>query len=90
MYFITIIKETVLLAFSAYMLLLLIRVIIDFLPIDEDGTFYGVVMLVTESVVSPVRAILDKTSASSLPFDASVIVTYFALEIVYYILAFFF
>ncbi len=90
MYFITVIKETVLLLSAAYMLLLFVRVIMDYLPIDEDGMFYAFVMMTTDSLVVPVKSLLDKTAAASLPFDISVIVTYFAVDIVYNILAVFF
>ncbi len=66
-----------------YMLLLLARAILQFLPVDEDGALFDFIYTVTETVISPVRALLDRIAPTdALPVDISFILTYILLGLV--------
>ena len=74
-------------ALRAFELLLLVRAVLSWLPFDEEGGFYQFIYSVTEPVLAPVRAFLDKFEFfRNLPIDVSFIVLYLAVAAVTLIL----
>ena len=62
---------------------MIVRVFLQFLPVDEDGWFFDFVYTVTEMILSPVRNLIDRfTPLGDLPVDLSFILTYVLLGIV--------
>lgn len=52
-----------------------IRVILSWLPLDEDGPFVSFVYLVTDPVILPIRALLDRTGLlENSPLDFSTLI----------------
>lgn len=78
-----VLSGTVNLLIDCAQLLLLVRMLMLFLPVDEDGAFGSFVFGVTEPLIYPARCILEKFEFfASSPIDFSATVTYFALTIV--------
>ncbi len=73
------------------MLLLLIRALLPFLTfIDEDSAFSDFIYAVTEPVLMPVRALLDRFGiGEGIPIDISFIVTYLLLSLLHTLLTLF-
>lgn len=81
--FITFIGNIATVIVELYMFLMIVRVFMQFLPVNEDGWFFDFVYTVTEMIISPVRNLLDKfTPLGDLPVDLSFILTYVLLGIV--------
>ena len=79
--FILFIKTAALVFLRAEMALLFLRAVLSWIPISD--AIYGVVEMMTEPVIAPVRKTVDKIMPDSpLPFDISFIVTYLILSIV--------
>ncbi len=80
--FLYVISGTVNLLIDCAQLLLLIRMLMLFLPIEEEGAFDSFVFGVTEPLVYPMRCVLERFEFfASSPIDFSATVTYFALTI---------
>lgn len=57
---------------SVLSLLILIRAILSWLPLDEDGPVVSFVNMVTEPIVMPVRTLLERIELfQNMPFDFS-------------------
>lgn len=52
-----------------------IRVILSWLPLDEDGSFVSFVYLVTDPIILPIRALLDRMGLfENSPLDFSTLI----------------
>lgn len=57
---------------SILSLLILVRAILSWLPLDEDGPVVSFVTLVTDPIVMPIRALLERIELfQNMPFDLS-------------------
>ncbi len=78
-----VLSGTVNLLIDCAQLLLLVRMLMLFLPFDEDGAFGSFVLGVTEPLIYPARCVLERFEFfASSPIDFSATVTYFALTII--------
>ena len=60
-----------------------IRVILSWLPLDEDGPFVSFVYLVTDPVILPIRALLERTGLlQNSPIDFSTLIAMLLLMLV--------
>lgn len=60
-----------------------IRVILSWLPLDEDGPFVSFVYLVTDPVILPIRAMLDRTGLfANSPLDFSTLIAMVAVMLI--------
>ena len=67
---------------TALQLFMLARAVLSWLPFDEESPLQKFVFTVTEPVIIPIRAVLEKSEKiASLPIDLSFIVAYFVLII---------
>ena len=81
--FVYILVRVVSVLLFALELLLLARAITSWLPFSEDSPLVNFLLTVTEPIVLPVRNLLERSETiSAMPFDLSLIVTYFILIIV--------
>ena len=63
-------------------LLMLARAIVSWLPLDEDNPIENFLYTVTEPVIAPVRALLDRFGwFEDLPIDMAFFITFFLLAI---------
>ena len=68
----------------------LIRAVLSWFPISEENPILLFVTMVTEPIVAPVRALIDRMGwFQNLPIDLSFIIAYFLLMVVEMILGFF-
>lgn len=52
-----------------------IRVILSWLPLDEDGPFVSFVYLITDPIILPIRAMLERTGLfQNSPIDFSTLI----------------
>ena len=52
-----------------------IRVILSWLPLDEDGPFASFVYLITDPIILPIRAVLERTGLfQNSPIDFSTLI----------------
>ena len=52
-----------------------IRVILSWLPLDEDGSFVSFVYLITDPIILPIRALLDRMGLfENSPLDFSTLI----------------
>lgn len=71
----------------ALQLFMFVRAILSWVMPEEDNALIRFVNSVTEPVIYPVRALLDRIEAiRNLPFDISFMVTFILLVILQYIL----
>ncbi|MBR3967434.1 MAG: YggT family protein [Clostridia bacterium] len=71
-----IVTRICLIAFDFLSLAILIRVILSWIPLDEDNKIDAFFYAVTEPVIMPVRALLEKfDSISMLPIDIPLLIT---------------
>lgn len=62
---------------------MLIRAILSWLPIKDDNPFLLFIMMVTEPIVMPIRALFAKLGwFQDIPIDASFFVAYLLLAVV--------
>ena len=84
---IEILRATILLLVQAYMIVMLIKALMSWMPIDKENTLYRYVTTITEPLVAPIRRLLSRIPAlSRIPFYISFIVAYFLVYIIYIIL----
>lgn len=59
-----------------------IRVVLSWLPLDEEGPFASFVYLVTDPIILPIRAVLERTGLfANSPFDFSTLIAMVILMI---------
>ncbi len=64
------------------LLLMFVRAIFSWFPMDEESSFSEFLFITTEPFILPVRALLDRfESVRSLPIDISYLVTMLLLSI---------
>jgi YggT family protein len=62
---------------------MLVRALMSWLPIDEDGRLYNFIYSATEPVIMPVRAFLDRFEyVRNMPIDISFLAAYLLLSVV--------
>ena len=67
---------------SVLQILMLVRAIMSWFPIDEDSNLLRFVMLATEPVVMPVRMLFDHFGwFEGMPIDMSFFITFILLSI---------
>ncbi len=78
-----VIAKTISLALSALQLLMFIRAILSWFPVNEDSAFLRFVYMVTEPVILPVRILLDKFGwFEGMPIDMSFLITFLLLSMI--------
>ena len=81
--FVTIFARTAIALLAAVELCMLIRAILSWFPIKDDNPILLFVTMITEPVVAPIRALLEKLGwFRNIPIDISFIVAYILLSIV--------
>ncbi len=76
-------SSTVFLIIQLVQLLMLVRAILSFLPIDDRSPILAFVYMVTEPVIFPMRVIFDRFGiGEGLPIDLPFLATYLLLTIV--------
>ena len=82
--FIRIVVVSVRLLISALELLMIARALLSWLPFfDEDSPLQNFLFTVTEPVILPIRALLERSETiASLPIDLSFFVAYFILILI--------
>ena len=61
---------------------MLLRAILSWFPIDEDGPLVSLLYSITEPVIMPVRALLDKLGwFRGTPLDMSFFITFLILSL---------
>jgi len=77
-----VLTATISLLLSAIQLLMLIRAIMSWFPIDEDSVFLRFVFLATEPVIMPVRLFMNRLGLfEGMPIDMSFFITFMLLSI---------
>ena len=72
----------VLITISILELLILVRAITSWLPLEDDSPVLNFLYLTTEPILAPIRALLDRIPfMRNLPIDASTLVAYLLLSI---------
>lgn len=85
--FTILLTNTVVVFLGALQMLMFVRAILSWLPIDDDSPLFAVIYHITEIVIAPVRAILERSEAlASLPIDMSFFVTFMLLSFIQSIL----
>ena len=87
-YVLYIFKMTVCILLDAVLLAMFLRVIFSLLRADPNSGFYGILCLVTEPFILPVRYVLESIEAiRNMPIDLSFFITYLILNIISGLLA---
>ena len=77
-----VVSSTVRIIIAALQFLMLARAIISWLPIDEDNPVVTFLYAVTEPVIMPVRAVLDRLGLfEGMPIDMSFFITFILLSV---------
>ncbi|MGN1346229.1 MAG: YggT family protein [Eubacteriales bacterium] len=77
-----VVSATVRYLITAIQLLMLARAILSWLPIDEDNAVVNFLYAVTEPVILPVRAVLERFGwFEGMPIDMSFFITFLLLSI---------
>ena len=72
----------VLITISILELLILVRAITSWFPLEDDSPVLNFLYLTTEPILAPIRALLDRIPfMRNLPIDASTLVAYLLLSI---------
>jgi YggT family protein len=74
------------LIFSLAELILLVRIVISWLPVNRDNQIVELLYKVTEPVLSPIRDLIRRIAGQALPIDFSPIVALLLLAILRYII----
>ena len=78
-----VIAATISLALSALQLLMFIRAILSWFPVNEDSAFLRFVYMVTEPVILPVRILLDRFGwFEGMPIDMAFLITFLLLSMI--------
>ena len=87
-YVLYIFKMTVCVILDAVLLAMFLRVLLSLFGADPNSGLYGLLCLVTEPFILPVRYLLESIEAvRNMPIDLSFFVTYLILNIVSGLLA---
>ena len=87
-YVVYIFKMTVCVILDAVLLAMFLRVLLSLFGADPNSGLYGLLCLVTEPFILPVRYLLESIEAvRTMPIDLSFFVTYLILNIVSGLLA---
>ena len=87
-YVLYIFKMTVCVILDAVLLAMFLRVLLSLFGADPNSGLYGLLCLVTEPFILPVRYLLESIEAvRTMPIDLSFFVTYLILNIVSGLLA---
>lgn len=82
-----ILAKTVSVLLSAMQLLMMLRAIISWLPVDEDSNLVTFLYTMTEPLIIPVRALLSRFDGlDELPIDISFLVAFMLLSIIQLVL----
>ncbi len=78
--FIFVVRSLCVCLLEVLQLAMLIRAVLSWLPIADDSKFESFIYGITEPIIYPVRAVLDRfESISALPVDIPFFVTYLLL-----------
>lgn len=78
-----VITSTVKCIIGVLQLLMMIRAILSWIPMDEDNRIDAFLYAVTEPVIMPVRMLLDRFGLfEGMPIDMSFFITFILLSIV--------
>lgn len=69
------------LIFSLAELILLVRIVISWLPVNRDNQYVNLLYKITEPVLSPIRDLIGRIAGKSLPIDFSGIVALVLLAV---------
>ena len=72
------------LALTIYMLLILVRIVLTWFPLDPDGamaTIAGLLFVLTDPVLAPLRRVLPPLRIGSVALDLSPIVVLLGIQI---------
>ena len=67
-----------------YVLVIFVRIVLSWFPIDPDGpiaTLHGLLHLLTEPVLGPLRRVLPSVPIGQIRLDLSPIIVLFGLQI---------
>ena len=67
-----------------YVLIIFVRIVLSWFPIDPDGpiaTFHGLLHLLTEPILGPLRRVLPTVPIGQIRLDLSPIVVLFGAQI---------
>lgn len=79
--------KTVSVLISALQLLMMLRAVISWLPVDEDSNLVTFLYTMTEPLIMPVRALLSRFEAlEDMPIDISFLIAFMLLSLVQLIL----
>ena len=82
-----ILTKTVSVLISAMQLLMLMRAVISWLPVDEDSNLVTFLYTMTEPLIMPVRALLSRFAAlDDMPIDISFLIAFMLLSLIQIIL----
>ena len=88
--FLTVFTGTVRLLLSFVEICMLVRAVCSWFPIDDDNPILRFTTMVTEPVIAPVRAFLDRMGwFRNSPIDFSFMIAYLLLVLVGYLLILF-
>lgn len=77
--------DIVCLALTIYTLLILVRIVVTWFPLDPDGgmaTVAGFLFIVTDPVLGPIRRLLPPVRLGSVALDLSPLVVLIGLQII--------
>jgi len=78
-----VITATLSLLLSAIQLLMLIRAILSWFPMEEDSNLIRFIYMATEPVILPVRSLLDRFGLfEGMPIDMSFFITFMLISII--------
>ena len=69
---------------TIYILIILVRIVLSWFPIDPDGpvaTFHGLLHLLTDPVLGPLRRTIPPVRMGSIALDLSAIIVLIGLQI---------
>ncbi len=76
--------DLICLALTIYMLLIFVRIVLTWFPLDPDGamaTVAGFLFLVTDPVLGPLRRVLPPVRIGSVALDLSPIVVLLGIQV---------
>lgn len=78
-----VVSATVSYLITVIQFLMFARAIISWLPVDEDSTIVNFLYAVTEPVIMPVRAVIERFGwFEGMPVDMSFFITFILLSII--------
>lgn len=78
-----ILRMTILLLVSGLELAMLVRAVLSWFPIDEESVILQILYAITEPVIFPIRALLNRLGwFQDLPIDMSFFLTFILLSVI--------